>query len=116
MKKSLTFEELRQANFSRCLRWHPAGIHQWSHSDWAVALAGEVGELCNVIKKLNRVRDGLPGNTITPENLMRMVAEELGDVAAYLDLVATRFNLKLEDCIKEKFNVVSERNKFPERL
>lgn len=103
-------------NFARALRWHPQGLDSWSLSDWGVALAGEVGELCNVIKKLNRIRDGLTGNKETPENLKTEVGREIADVFIYLDLLARRAGFNLEDVVREKFNSTSERLGFPERL
>jgi NTP pyrophosphatase (non-canonical NTP hydrolase) len=103
-------------SFARALRWHPKGLDSWSLSDWAVALAGEAGELCNVVKKLNRVRDSLVGNKETPEELQAALGEEIADVYIYLDLFARRAGLNLEDVIRKKFNAVSERNGFPERL
>lgn len=80
--------EISNKNYTRCLRWHPAGINSWSLSDWAVALSGEVGELCNVVKKLNR----------------------------HLDLFAAAAGIDLSKAIVDKFNEVSIRNGFPERL
>lgn len=103
-------------NYARCLRWHPKGINSWSLSDWAVALAGEVGEACDVIKKLNRVRDGLPGNQVSEATLHAQLPAELADVFLYLDLLAQAANIDLPDAIRDKFNAVSERNNFPDRL
>ena len=103
-------------NFMRALRWHPAGLDSWSLSDWAVALSGEVGELCNVVKKLNRVRDGLQQNAVDPATLTQALKDEIGDVFAYLDLFARRAGFNLEDCMRDKFNRISEREGFPERL
>jgi NTP pyrophosphatase (non-canonical NTP hydrolase) len=37
--------------------------------------------------------------------------KEIGDVAAYLDLLATSMGFRLEDCIRDKFNEVSGRVK-----
>ena len=48
-------------------------LDSWSLSDWVTALTGEVGEAANVIKKLNRVRDGIRGNEMTPEQLKARV-------------------------------------------
>ena len=54
----LTFRAFRETNVARCVEtWHELGV--WSLTDWATALAGEVGEACNVIKKLRRSE--LPG-------------------------------------------------------
>lgn len=78
-------------------------IGSWSLSDWMTAFAGEVGEAANVIKKLNRVRDGIPGNTETPEQLKCQLAEELADAAIYLDLIAQAAGFDLERIREEKF-------------
>ena len=59
---NLTFSKLRTANLARSNRWCPGGIDDWALSDWGVAMAGEAGEVCDVIKKLNRARNSMPGN------------------------------------------------------
>lgn len=105
-------------NLSRCLRWHEQGLGSWSASDWMTALAGEVGEAANVVKKLNRIRDGLPGNKegITEASLKAELADEIGDIYAYLDLFAQSQGLDLAACAVNKFNKVSERLGFPEQM
>lgn len=113
---TLTFAELRAVNVSRAGRWHPGGIGDWSLSDWAVAMAGEVGEVCNVVKKLNRERDGLVGNTVAEDELRSALAAELADTLIYLDLLAARAGIDLAAAVVAKFNKVSEKNGFPERL
>lgn len=117
----LDFTTLAQANLSRCLRWHPnGGVQSWSLSDWGVAMAGECGEACNVIKKMNRLRDGLVGNEKfsdrTDPALRSQLADELADLVIYADLVAQAAGLDLAHSIASKFNAVSIRNGFPERL
>lgn len=112
----LTFRDLRLVNEMRCKRWHPGGVEDWSLSDWATAMVGEAGEACNVVKKLNRERDGLGGNTQNEAELRHALAFELADTVIYLDLLAARAGLDLESAIKDKFNLVSERMGFPERL
>ena len=82
-----TFAALRAANDTRCQRWHGAGTIEWSLADWMVAVAGEVGEAMNVVKKLNRDRDGMAGNTRSRENLIADLADELADAVIYLDLL-----------------------------
>lgn len=84
---NLTFEALRAANGPRCLRWHKTGLNEWSLADWVIAVGGEAGEALNVVKKLNRDRDGQPGNTRTREQLLSDLAAELADVVIYLDIV-----------------------------
>jgi len=110
------FVHVSQMNLSRCLRWHPEGLQSWSLSDWYTALSGEVGELGNVIKKLNRNRDGLPGNKETPAELWAMLPKECADVVLYLDLLAQRVGFDLMIAVRDKFNETSQRLGFPERL
>jgi NTP pyrophosphatase (non-canonical NTP hydrolase) len=107
---------ISRINLTRCLRWHPQGLNSWSLSDWAVALAGEAGELCNVVKKLNRERDGLVGNKETPGALLASLQAEAADVYLYLDLFAQAAGFDLAESVRIKFNAVSMRNGFPERL
>lgn len=116
MQGPLTFSEVSEVSLSRSLRWHPGGLNSWSLSDWFTALAGEVGEAGNVIKKLNRVRDGMIGNKETPEDLRAALGKELADCYLYLDLLAQAAGVNLADAICKKFNEVSVRNGFPERL
>lgn len=77
-------------NVARCTA--PNGFNMtldsWTLSDWMVATMGELGEAANVLKKLNRVRDGIPGNSETPGMLQGMFADELADTYIYLDLMA----------------------------
>lgn len=114
MSATLEFKQLRDVNLARCRRWHNEG--SWSLSDWAVATAGELGEALNVIKKLNRFRDGISGNSEERQKLERQLAEELADTAIYLDLLAARAGIDLDKAIVEKFNKKSVEVGFPERL
>lgn len=113
---TLTFDQLRSTNLSRCKRWHPGGVDDWSLADWGVAMAGEAGEVCDIIKKLNRCRDNLIGNRRNEEELKRDLALEIADTILYLDLLAARADINIEDAVTKKFNAVSERLNFPERL
>jgi NTP pyrophosphatase (non-canonical NTP hydrolase) len=113
---TLRFRDLREVNLSRCKRWHPGGVDDWSLSDWAVAMAGEAGEVCDVVKKLNRERDGIRGNSKTEEELKIELGKELADTLIYLDLLAARAGINLSEVVTEKFNEVSEKFDFPERL
>lgn len=78
-------------------------LDSWSLSDWMTATAGELGEAANIIKKLNRVRDGIPGNAETPEQLKAMLADELADVLIYLDLMTQAAGLDLKTIVETKF-------------
>jgi NTP pyrophosphatase (non-canonical NTP hydrolase) len=100
----LSFEELRAVNVQRCEEsFFP--LDHWSPSDWACALAGEAGETCNAVKKLNRG----DGN-------IESVAKELADTIIQADLLAARLGITLGDAIRAKFNEVSERRNSPIRL
>ncbi len=87
-------------------------------TSWTTALAGEVGELCNMIKKLQRVeRGGVDGGSsyqakdITKE----MLKEEIGGIAIYLDLMASLLDIDLSEAIVDTFNQKSEHLGFPHR-
>ena len=110
----LTFDAFREANVARCLRWHPAGIESWSASDWMTAIVGELGEAASLIKMRNRERDGLVGNKFSPTQ--EQIAKELADVVTYVDLMAAAQGIDLGRAIAQKFNEVSKRNGFPDRL
>ena len=102
---SLTFERLRMANVTRCNAiFH--GLHDWSPTDWATAVAGEVGEACTLIKKLRR------GDFVDWEE----IGHELADAVIYIDLLAARLGLDLEDCIRRKFDEVSARRGWIQTL
>jgi NTP pyrophosphatase (non-canonical NTP hydrolase) len=177
-------QEFSRVNLARCLRWHPQGLSSWSLSDWAVALAGEVGEvcevidrswhgpldtvalgneladvytyldlfaaaaqldlhqedskalqgkhpgstwgtitlamhagkLCDVVKKLNRYRDGLRGNKDSEAELRQQMGTLVRKIALRTRQLAEAVGLDLEVCVCEKFNYVSERSGFPERI
>lgn len=111
---SLTFNAFRRANVARCVKWHPEGIASWSPSDWLTAVTGELGELASLLKMRNRERDGLPGNKFSPTD--KQVADELADVLTYLDLLAEVLGVDLGRAAVEKFNEVSERVGFPDRI
>lgn len=111
---ALTFDAFRRANAARCVKWHPAGIASWSPSDWLTAVTGELGELASLLKMRNRERDGLPGNKFSPTQ--KQIAYELADVLTYLDLLAEALGVDLGKAAVEKFNEVSERVGFPDRI
>lgn len=111
----MTFGEFSQANRERCES--PYGFnHQlaaWSMSDWLTATAGELGEAANVIKKLNRYRDGVPGNKVSEDILRNQLRKELGDVFVYLDLMAQSLGFNIADAAVEVFNAKSAEIGYP---
>ena len=97
----LTFEQLQMINVLRCNEGFGKDLSDWSTAQWACAAAGEMGELCNLIKKEFR------GDQIT--NINAEIGKEIADVVIYLDLLATSRGLNLGDLVREKFNEVSRR-------
>lgn len=100
--RSLTFDALRTANSRRCPRFGHT-IKDWTLTDWATAVAGEVGELCNEIKKVRRrgSRWGVPASD------RQTIAREAADAVIYLDLLCARADIDLGEAVREKFNLVS---------
>jgi|GEM_PF-1967663 len=86
---------------------HP--LESWSLSDWMTATLGELGEAANVLKKLNRVRDGITGNKETPEDLSSMLADEIADAYIYMDLFAQAAGIDLPSAVRRKFDKTSEK-------
>lgn len=87
-----------------------SSILPWSKEDvrfLSLALAGEVGELGNFVKKEWR------GDFQTWEQLetyRRNVGKELADIRVYLHLVATAFGVDLDEAVEEKLPEI--RSKF----
>lgn len=104
-------KEFSERNLQRCES--PAGfshsLDSWSLSDWITAVMGELGEAANIIKKLNRVRDGIPGNTESSESLREMLADELADTYIYLDLLIQAAGLDVEAIVESKFRRTSDK-------
>lgn len=82
-------------------------ICSWSTSDWFTAVMGELGEAANIAKKLNRVRDGIPGNTEKPSELRQALARELADTFIYLDLLAQSLGFEFSDVVPQVFDAKS---------
>jgi NTP pyrophosphatase (non-canonical NTP hydrolase) len=91
-------------------------LTDWSVSDWLVAVLGELGEAANVVKKLNRVRDGVAGNKETEAELQVKLVRELADAFIYLDLTFQRLGLRTEEVVREVFNAKSEQINSPIRV
>ena len=66
-------------------------------------LAGEVGEACNIIKKLERDRLSIRGTRASLQDL----ADELADVVICVDLIAMAVGIDLDEAVRKKFNETS---------
>lgn len=99
-RSQLSFKELREINVKRC----ESSFFPLKSKDgpwWGNAMAGECGEACNIVKKIDR--DGW-----SPE-LQNALGKELADIVTYADLLAARFGIDLAQVVAIKFNEVSER-------
>lgn len=138
----LTFDRFREANVARGGKWHPGfpADDGWTGGDWANAMGGEIGELaeeleaiemwrllCKIVqagghaadtvKKMRRSEESLRGvNDPEFDVLKQKLAMEAADVATYLDLLCAKYNIDLGAAIVEKFNKVSEKQGFEDRL
>jgi NTP pyrophosphatase (non-canonical NTP hydrolase) len=114
----LTFAQFSEVNRQRCES--PDGFNHrldsWSTSDWFLATVGELGEAANIAKKLNRYRDGIPGNKESESALRDKLRKELGDVYVYLDLLAQSLGVDIGAAAVEVFNAKSEELGCPIRL
>lgn len=98
---------LSVANSRRNEVWDPEGkLTPLFHS---TELAGEVGEACNVVKKLEREVLGLRGSRDTEDHL----AEELADVVICASLLANKYSIDLQAAVVKKFNATSEKLELP---
>lgn len=107
-------ERLRDVNVRRMRRW--PGEEDWTGADWSNAMNGEAGEAANVVKKLRRHETGSAAAAGSVDDLRAALAKELADTICYADLTANHYGIDLARAVRDKFNEVSERNGFPERL
>lgn len=107
----LSFDELRAANMARLPRFknrkggpahsQPDGS-DWALSTWCNAVLGELGELANLIKKIER-------GDMTLDEARSNCGRECADVVTYLDILAFRLGVDLGLATMLKFNEVSDR-------
>jgi NTP pyrophosphatase (non-canonical NTP hydrolase) len=97
-------KELTKVNEKRSLKGFGLKLTHWSLPEWGNAAAGEMGEMCNVIKKIHR------GDfNDKPTEGLKKLQSEMADVIIYIDLIAKREGINLEEAIISKFNEVSDR-------
>lgn len=108
--RPIAFDALRKANIARDAEWGKGQDFGLSYR--GNELAGETGEACNILKKLDRERRGLVGSRATVEKL----AEELADVIICADLAAMDLNIDLAAAVASKFNKTSEKYGLATRL
>lgn len=114
---NLTFVGFSRTNRQRAKRWHGEDSQPWTGADWSNAMMGEGGEAANVVKKLRRVETGVAGSA-DPEwpVLIEKLGDEIADTITYLDLLADHYGINVPEALERKFNAISEREGFPERI
>ena len=101
-----TFEDFQEMNRRRCEEGfgHPVVWDEpsWPIQNWALAIAGESGELANLIKKCLR------GDFTVPEKRDEIL-DELADIITYCDLAISSLSANTDETVWSKFHRVSER-------
>jgi len=103
-------DALRKGNIERDKEW--AKGEELSLSFRGNELAGESGEVCNELKKLDRHRMGIAGGKDDISGLK----EELADVMICIDLIAMDFDIDLGEAVKAKFNKTSQKYGLSTRM
>jgi NTP pyrophosphatase (non-canonical NTP hydrolase) len=106
----MMLDKLRCANIIRQCEWDEHNKIDLTYR--AVELAGEVGEACNVVKKIERERLGLRGT----RSDLNQLAEELADVIICADLLAMTAGIDLASAVELKFNATSKKLGLKTRL
>lgn len=112
----MDMHEFSKINRARCEQAFKHTIKSWSLSDWMTATVGELGEAANIVKKLNRIRDGIPGNKETFQELEAMLRDELADTFIYLDLLAQSQGIDLATAVVNKFDKTSAKLGYPKQF
>ncbi len=107
----MNLKELRHANIKRDIEWVTSDV-KLPITFRATELSGEVGEACNIIKKIERERLGLVGTRASMEEL----ADELADVIICTDLIAMDLGIDLGEAVRRKFNKTSEKYNLKTRV
>jgi NTP pyrophosphatase (non-canonical NTP hydrolase) len=99
----LSFRTLRDANTKRLgSSKYRKCESDWTPAHWMQATVGELGELANLMKKVDR-------GDFSLDEARADIAKELADVQTYLDIMAFKLGVDLGEATKDKFNEVSER-------
>jgi NTP pyrophosphatase (non-canonical NTP hydrolase) len=106
----MDFTVLRDANVRRQQEWDRQGKIDIAYR--GNELAGECGEACNIIKKIERERRGIRGSRAT----LRQLADELADVIICVDLIALYEGIDVWESVKRKFNETSRNNNLDTKI
>ena len=99
----------------RCYEWMGEAPNVKNLAFHGLELGGEVGEAQNVMKKLDRWTQDIPGK-INPGTGVPMLAEELADVIICVDMIAAIYDIDLVESVVDKFNKTSDKHNFTTHL
>lgn len=106
-------QELRAKSRQRDREWKSSQIPDEARLLFRMTeLAGEVGELANCIKKLERKKAGMVGSRTSIEE----IEDEIADVVISADLLAKELDIDLEEAVRRKFNKTSDKYGFNIKL
>jgi len=100
------FKDLYHACTARQVEWDPE--QKITVEFLGCELAGEVGEACNIIKKLARSRMNLPGSVAKVGDLEK----ELADIVITVNNIAARYGIDMNQAVRDKFNATSSERGF----
>lgn len=98
--KSLNYREFQKINKERCDLWH--ADHEWTPNMFFIEFLGELGELANIVKKLNRYKTGATGNRISEQGLKAKLPGEMADVQITFDLWAQSLGIYICDILSKE--------------
>ena len=81
-------------------------IRTFEASHLGTAIAGEVGEVCNLLNKFSR---GDTSFRVTTE-LQNKLTDELGGVLWYISEICAIFNIELQEVAEKNISLLSKRN------
>lgn len=101
----LTFAQFQQRSHERAKGAFPEQC--LTPEFLAVAIAGEAGEMCNLVKKVLR-------GDFAIGRVREEILDELADVMTYCDLFMSVLDESTAIRIQKKFNEVSQRRGYPQ--
>lgn len=103
-------DQLLRVNRERQAEWDPENKITLTYR--GNELAGEIGELCNMLKKIERKALGLRGSVPTKDEVIK----EIGDGAICLSLICMDLDVDFWEAIRYAFNTTSEKYDLKTRL
>lgn len=112
----LSLYQLRSANLERAHEWRGGKLASSVPLSFSMnELTGEVGELANMIKKVERQTFGLKGGKPYAE-LEGEIVDELADVLICVDLLGMKLGVDLASAVRAKFNKTSDKYELRVKL